>query len=179
MSSRQIFKGRMRAEHEVESLLQTIIAAELIAPSKVIWLISPWISDVEVLDNRAGAFSGIEPRWGRRQIVLSDALSTLVRRGSRLVIATRPVDHNLRFVQATRDAVAAAGLSSRLLIHQDGRESLHEKGLLGDDYCVSGSMNFTESGIRFNDETVTFELDQEIVSRARLHYRQHYGEPST
>ena len=39
-------------------------------------------------------------------------------------------------------------------------------------------MNFTESGIRINDETVTFELDQEIVSRARLHYRQHYSEPA-
>jgi phosphatidylserine/phosphatidylglycerophosphate/cardiolipin synthase-like enzyme len=177
MSSRQIFKGKMRAEDEVTSLLQTIIAAELIAPSRVIWLVSPWISDIEVLDNRAGAFSGIEPRWGRRRIALSDALSTLVRRGSRIVIATRPVDHNIRFVHAIRVAVAAVGLSERLLIHRDGREALHEKGLVGDDYYVSGSMNFTERGIHINDETVTFELDQEVVSRARLHYRQHYGEP--
>lgn len=167
----------MRAEHEVASLLQTIVAAELIAPSKVIWLVSPWISDIEVLDNRAGAFAGIEPRWGRRWVTLSEALSTLVRRGSRLVVATRPVDHNLRFVHAIRTRVVAVDLSGRLLIHQDGREALHEKGLVGDDYYVSGSMNFTENGIRLNDETVSFELDPEVVSRARLHYRQHYGEP--
>jgi phosphatidylserine/phosphatidylglycerophosphate/cardiolipin synthase-like enzyme len=178
MTSRQIFKGRMRAEREVESLLETVLAAELVAPSRVIWLVSPWISDVEVLDNRAGGFSGIEPRWGRRRIVLSDALSSLARRGARLVIATRPLDHNARFVHAIRDAVAAAGLTDRMLIHQDGREALHEKGLVGDDYYISGSMNFTESGIRLNDETVTFELDSQVVARARLHYRQHYGEPA-
>ncbi len=177
MSSRQIFKGRMRSEHEVESLLQSILAAELVAPSDVIWLVSPWISDVQVLDNRAGAFAGVEPRWGRHMVVLSDVLSTLVRRGSRLVIATRPDDHNTRFVHALRAAIASAGLADRLVVHQDDREALHEKGLLGDDYYVSGSMNFTENGIRINDETLSFELTSEVVSQARLHYRQHYGVP--
>ena len=39
--ARQIFKGRARAEREVESLLQSILAAELLAPSEVLWIVSP------------------------------------------------------------------------------------------------------------------------------------------
>ena len=54
MTSRQIFKGQGKAEREAERLLQTILLAELVAPSEVIWLISPWVTDVAILDNRTG-----------------------------------------------------------------------------------------------------------------------------
>lgn len=179
MTSRQIFKGRMRAENEASNLLQSILAAELVAPSREIWLVSPWISDVSVIDNRSAAFSTIEPTWARRQISLSEVLFALINRGTRVVVATRPDHHNERFLYALRTAVASAGLAERVLVHQDGREALHEKGLLGDDYFVSGSMNFTESGIRINDELLTFELAESVVAQARLHFRQHYGALTT
>jgi hypothetical protein len=178
MSSRRIFKGKMRAESEVANLLQSILAAELVAPSSELWLVSPWISDIPVIDNRSAGFSTIEPSWGRRLVLLSEALSTLIKRGTRVVVATRPDEHNDRFLYALRTAAASAGLSERLLVHQDGREALHEKGLLGEDYFVSGSMNFTESGIRLNDEALTFEMDESAVAHARLHFRQHYGGPA-
>ena len=54
---------------------------------------------------------------------------------------------------------------------------MHEKGLLGDDYYLSGSMNFTENGIRLNDEAVKYELSPEAVAQARVSFRQQYGAP--
>ena len=81
MSSRD-FKGRMRAEHEVESLLQTIFAAELIAPSKVIWLISPWISDVQCSTTALVRSPG-SSHAGAAGRSCSQTLTAIMRRGSR------------------------------------------------------------------------------------------------
>jgi hypothetical protein len=177
VSSRQIFKGRARAEREVENLLQSILAAELLLPSEVMWVVSPWVTDVGILDNKTGSFSGLEPTWGRRQISLVEALDALMRRGGRVVIATRTDDHNLRFVRRLEAAAESSGVTRRLLICLDDRERLHEKGLLGDDYYLSGSMNFTFNGIRLHDEAVKFELSEPAVAQARLNFRQSYGVP--
>lgn len=177
MTVRQIFKGRARAGREVENLLQSILAAELVMPSEVLWLVSPWISDIGVIDNETGSFSGLEPSWGRRRITLVEALATVIRRGSHVVIATRGDDHNLRFVRKLEAAVQSTGLGDRLLVRIDDEERLHEKGLLGDDYYLSGSMNFTYNGVRLHDEAVKFELGAEAVAQARVNFRQTYGVP--
>lgn len=177
MTSRQIFKGRARAAREVENLLQSILTAELLAPSEVTWLVSPWITDIDVLDNTTGSFSGVDPTWGRREISLVEALIALLRRGGRLVVATRTDEHNLRFVRRLKAASEGAGAVARLLIRLDDRERLHEKGLLGDDYYLSGSMNFTYNGVRLNDETVRLDLAEATVAQARLNFRQNYGVP--
>ena len=177
MSARQIFKGRARAEREVENLLQSILAAELLAPSEVLWIVSPWISDVGVLDNTTGGFAGLEPTWGRRSITLVEVLAALLRRGSRVVVATRTDDHNLRFVRRLQQSAESAGLRGRLLVVLDERERLHEKGIVGDDFYLSGSMNVTYNGIRLHDEAVRFELDDEVVAGARVNFRRTYGVP--
>lgn len=178
MTGRQVFKGRARSEREIENLLQSIFAAELLAPSEVLWIVSPWISDVGVLDNTTGAFAGLEPTWGPRRITLVEALGALMRRGGGVVVATRTDDHNLRFVRRLEAAAESAGLRDRLHVVLDERERLHEKGLVGDDFFLSGSMNFTYNGIRLHDEAVRFELDDEIVAGARLNFRQTYGAPT-
>lgn len=177
MMSRQIFKGRGKAEREAEALLQSVLLAELISPSEIVWLISPWVSDVTILDNRTGAYAGVEPTWSRRGISLVEALTALLRRGTKLVVATRPDAHNDRFVDRLNAAARATGTGGNLLIHQDDRERLHEKGLVGDDYYISGSMNFTESGIRLHDEAVKIDIDAQAVAQARVHFRHAYGAP--
>jgi phosphatidylserine/phosphatidylglycerophosphate/cardiolipin synthase-like enzyme len=178
VTARQIFKGLARAEREVENLLQTIFAAELLAPSEILWIVSPWISDLDVLDNTTGAFAGLEPTWGRRRISLSEVLGALMRQGGGVVVATRTDDHNLRFVRRLEAAAESAGLRDRLLVVLDERERLHEKGLVGDDFFLSGSMNFTYNGIRLHDEAVRLELDDQVVADARLNFRQTYGVPT-
>jgi phosphatidylserine/phosphatidylglycerophosphate/cardiolipin synthase-like enzyme len=177
MTARQIFEGRGKAEREAEALLQSVLLAELVSPSEIVWLISPWVTDVTILDNRTGAYAGVEPTWSRRGITLVEALSALLRRGTKIVVATRPDAHNDRFVERMNAAAHATGNSERLLVHQDDRERLHEKGLVGDDYYVSGSMNFTESGIRLHDEAVKIDTDPATVAQARVHFRHAYGAP--
>jgi hypothetical protein len=177
VTSRQIFKGRSRAEREVENLLQSILAAELVAPSQVIWLVSPWVSDVPVLDNQTGGFSGLEPTWARKRIRLVEALTALISKGASITVATRTGDHNERFVHRLDTAIGSMGLGDRLLVRLDEEERLHEKGLLGDDYYLSGSMNFTDNGIRLNDEAVKYELSPEAIAQARVSFRQQYGAP--
>lgn len=174
---RQIFKGQDRSAEEVAHLLQSIFAAELIAPSRTVWLVSPWVSDVEVLDNRADAFAGLETSWGSRGVSLVEVLVALLRRGTDVVVATRAVEHNQRFLRRLRDGARGIGGGERLRIVEDAREVLHEKGLLGDDYYLSGSMNFTYNGIRINDEAVKYQLDPAVVGDARVHFRQRYGAP--
>ena len=90
-------------------------------------------------------------------------------------VATRPDDHNSAFLDRMRRVAEPDGLPLRL----HSAEDLHEKGILGDWFYLSGSMNFTESGIRINDELLTFELAEAVVAQARLHFRQHYGALTT
>ena len=129
-----IFKGQGWAERDVEELLQSVFGAELVAPSANLWLVSPWITDVAVVDNRTGGFSGLEPDWGRRAINLVDVLAVLLRRGTQITVATRTDTHNQRFLRRLETAAESHGLRHRLLILQDDEEQLHSKGLLGDDY---------------------------------------------
>jgi phosphatidylserine/phosphatidylglycerophosphate/cardiolipin synthase-like enzyme len=177
VSSRQIFKGHGKAHREVEALLQSVLITELLSPSEVLWLISPWVSDVAILDNRTGALAGVEPTWGRRQITMVEVLAAVVRKGALLVVATREDSHNRRFIDRLGAAVEADGNGGRVAIRQSDQANLHAKGLLGDDYYLSGSMNFTESGIRINDEAVKFDISNEVVAQARVHFRQDYGTP--
>jgi phosphatidylserine/phosphatidylglycerophosphate/cardiolipin synthase-like enzyme len=173
--ARTIFKGRGAQARELEGLLQTIFACEMLSPSEHFWLVSPWVSDIAVLDNRTGSFSGLEPDWGRRGILVTEVLQALLRTGTRVTLATRALDHNERFrtrlETAARDVVA----SDLVSIVWDEEGLLHEKGLLGDEYCLSGSMNLTESGVRLNDEQVRFSLRPEEVAATSLHFHQRYG----
>lgn len=163
-------------EAAVLSLLRTVFAAELVQPSETLWLVSPWISDVPLLDNRADAFRHLEPQWPRTEIRLGAVLATLVARGTRLVIATRPgrrvePDEGTRatdrFLETLRQRVPPDGL---LVVHREAWR-IHTKGLLGDRYLLSGSMNFTYSGVKVNEEMVRFTTSETEVAEARIEFR--------
>ena len=67
--SRVIRKSRAQSSQEVFDLLAAMFAAEMVRPSACVWVVSPWISDVGLLDNAAGDFPALT-RFGRRQIRL-------------------------------------------------------------------------------------------------------------
>jgi hypothetical protein len=100
MSSRYIH-SRL-SSRQVPDLLQAIFVAELLTPSKCIWLVSPWISDIQVVDNTSNSFICLEPSRSRSRILLSQILSTLTQRGTIIHIATRPDKHNHSFIEALR-----------------------------------------------------------------------------
>jgi hypothetical protein len=157
------------SSRQVPDLLQTIFISELINPSQCLWLVSPWISDISIIDNTANIFLCLEPLWSRSRIRLSQVLGTLASRGTSIHIATRPDAHNRSFIEALQ--VKSNGINCR--IHTT--EELHTKGILGDGYYFAGSMNFTYNGITINEEAVTYETSTETIAEQKLIFTNRWG----
>ncbi|HET8658048.1 MAG TPA: phospholipase D-like domain-containing protein DpdK [Micromonosporaceae bacterium] len=164
-SARTLRRGHTRTTENLRALLQAIFVSELLVPSGEIWLVSPWISDIAVINNVDGAFTALEPSWGARELRLSEILARLALRGTRVFVETRPDERNRRFLQRLQAQVRTPTL------HVRRSEVLHEKGLLGDHFLLNGSMNFTYNGIQLLDEWVRFDTDTQAIAEARLAFR--------
>lgn len=151
---RMIFTGSRRGRREVKELLQTIFAAELIAPSRELWLVSPWISNIAVIDDSAGRFRWLN-RSGKGSLFLVDVLARLAEEGSSVRVVTRP-DESASFVAALSSAGSIRGSREPTNLKITTRQELHAKGLAGDGYCLWGSMNLTWSGTSRWEELVEF-----------------------
>lgn len=159
------------SSRQIPDLLQTIFVSELLNPSKCIWLVSPWISDIPVIDNTANTFLCLEPAWHRSRIRLSQVLTTLAERGTRVIIATRPDQHNRSF----QEEIKLKSEYQQLPVGFHISEELHAKGILGDGYYLSGSMNFTFNGIIANEEAITYETSPEIIAEQQVIFTQRWG----
>lgn len=171
---RRIFKLSSTSRNEVRELLQAMFIGEILAPSRRIWIVSPWISDISVIDNSLGSFSAIESTWERRHIRLSEVIGCLLRLGSEVVIITRTAPQNEQFLLRTCDSAQEAGLGSQLLTLKE--DILHLKGILGDYFYLSGSMNITYNGVEILDESVTFETEKSAIAEARIEFLEKYGD---
>lgn len=144
----------------VRDLFQTLLAAELVSPSRKLWLFFAWISDVEILDNSARRFAAVEPDWPAGPIRLSQVLAALLARGTQVRLVIREHGHNEYFVQRLRVLRERWGDQVKWLVEKD----FHAKGLLGDDYFLSGSMNLTRSGISVNGEHLVLRTDPAAIA---------------
>jgi phosphatidylserine/phosphatidylglycerophosphate/cardiolipin synthase-like enzyme len=156
---------------QVTDLLQTIFAAELVAPSRCLWIVSPWVSDIPVLENRANMFTTLVGDWERSQVRLAPLLARLLHLGTTVHVATRPDEHNRDFVN--RLSTLSSGSEHRLYTHVT--ETLHEKGILGDGFYLSGSMNITYNGISFNQEVLHYVTDPATVASHRQLFTEWWG----
>ena len=156
---------------QIADLLQIIFAAELLSPSRQLWVVSPWISDIPVLDNRANGFATLVPEWGRSHVRLSSVLNHLAVRGAIVHVATRADQtHNADFLN--RFASSETG-GERIRVHLGGE--LHDKGILGDGFYLSGSMNFTFSGISINQEALHFSTNAATVAQHQVLFKARWG----
>ena len=105
-------------------LLQLIFVGELLSPSRCLWIVSPWISDIPIIDNSANNFSMFEPHWGRTHVRLSQVVGRLLELGTTVHVATRPLAYNESFLERLRRHAESEGLPLRLHVS----EELHEKG---------------------------------------------------
>lgn len=144
-------------------LLRSIFVAEFLQPSKHFWIVSPWVSDIELVDNNSRQFSTLCPEWPANQIRLSSILASLIDRGTRVILVTNNAAHNDDFNSRMQTKCPDTNL---LKIIQAGE--LHQKGILGDRFTVNGSMNLTFNGVYLNDEHITFRCDVASVEERRL-----------
>jgi hypothetical protein len=170
---RRIFKTQTTGATTIQELLQSMFVAEVLRPSDEIWIVSPWISNVVLIDNRTGNFDALNPEWGRREVRLAEVLTTVMARGTMINIVTRNDASNDAFLTKINELTKEQGLDEQLsvLIHNQ----LHTKGLLLGGCLLMGSMNLTYNGMVINDEWVEFSIDPQEIGRTRLefrHYRQ-------
>jgi hypothetical protein len=165
---RKIFKNATAAQSAVRDVLATIFAQELLAPSRDLFIVAPWVSNIMILDNRQSQYTSLNPEWPRREIRLIEVIVGLAATGAIVHIHTRPEPHNRPFLQKLQEALEDAGVSDRCLRREHAR--LHTKGLLTDRVLLDGSMNLTESGVGLNDEAITVHFDQRAIADARVHF---------
>ena len=167
--SRRIFKSVATSQNLVRELLQMMLLGEIVAPGgQRAWLVSPWISNVVLFDNRAGGFTAVNPEWGGREVRLIEVALHLMARGTALGIATNFDAHNEAFLEAMTVGAQEAGLTDKLFIVK--RENLHVKGILLKRGLLTGSMNLTYRGLELNDETVVYDTATRTIAQARLNF---------
>jgi hypothetical protein len=174
MRSRSLRTSAFSSREELTDALQALFVAELLKPSAPMWIVTPWISDVVVIDNRSGLFTGLLPDLPQRPIRLAEVLVNLLQRSGAVVIACRPDDHNRLFVEQLQGRVAAEGGFNGRLTCRYANE-LHEKGILSGKVLLSGSMNLTYNGIRRLEESILITNDTDAVARARHAYEDRWG----
>jgi phosphatidylserine/phosphatidylglycerophosphate/cardiolipin synthase-like enzyme len=170
--SRRIFKSAVTSQNLIRELLQLMLLGELMAPGgERIWLVSPWFSNVAIVDNRAMGFSAVNPEWGAREIRLVEIAVELMVRGCPLGVATSLDEHNEPFLDALTEATAEVGVSEKLTVVR--RENLHTKGILLRRGLLTGSMNITYRGLELNDEAVTYDTAPQSLAQARISFESY------
>jgi hypothetical protein len=157
------------SSRQVPDLLQAIFVSEMIAPSHCLWIVSPWISDIPVIDNSANTFQYLNSSWIRGSIRFSQILRALADVGTTIHVATRPLSHNYGFIERLGEGASTNNIRTHLV------QELHEKGIVGDSFYLGGSMNFTHNGITVNEEAVIYETSPEIVAARRIIFNDRWG----
>jgi hypothetical protein len=151
-------------------LIQSLFVLELIKPSRRVWLGSAWISDIPILDNEALSFSDLEPSWSADMISLSTLLLTIAQRGTEVIIIIRESKENRDFIQKIKNS-KLYNSKIKIIIRRD----FHEKGLLGEDYELFGTMNFTFNGISTNDEHIVYRSNPATIAERQMSMSSKYG----
>ena len=155
----------------IRDLLQSLFILEIVQPSKRLWLGSAWISDIPIINNRAKQCASFEPDWPEDYVSLVKVLEAIAKRGVELIIITRNVQTNQSFIDKI-NIVSSKYPNLKLILKDD----FHEKGLLGEDYELMGSMNFTRNGIEINDEHIKYTCDPEVAAQRQVEMMQKYGQ---
>jgi hypothetical protein len=148
----------------IRDLLQSLFVLEAVRPSQPLWLLSAWVTDAPIINNGARQFAAIDPEWTAGTVTLVRVLRTILERGGHINVITRRHDWNNAFIEEMRRFQRDFPVRLALLTEDD----FHDKGLLGDDYELAGSMNFTRKGIEVNSEHLILRTDRRIIAERRL-----------
>lgn len=168
-NSRTIFINNKFGIRQLKETLSNLLIGSSLSPS-TFWLVSPWLSDFDLLDNRSGDWDSLNPAWGARTIKFSELLLFLIESGCKLNLVSNedPINKAFenRLLQAMHDSDDLKIMKSK---------KLHTKGLLSPSYFLAGSMNFTYSGTHRNEEQVVLNLDKDTILEAKLEFEDLYG----
>ncbi len=165
---RRTIRTTPRKSLRLDDGLVTAFAGELLDPSPDLWIVSPWVSDVAVLDNSNQDFDVLLADDHLGPVPFTVLLGRLAEFGSHLHLAVKPDEHNRDFV----DRLSRRVLPEQLDLHFAA--DLHEKTLCGSNWVISGSMNFTWRGFEVNEESIVYAVDRELAAQSRLDFEHRW-----
>ncbi len=167
-TSRQIFLHGPYGSRQLKEAMGDLLVGLILSPDDV-WLVSPWVSDFELLDNRAGDWSAMHAGWGVKLVMFSELLAAAVDSGCRLTLVTNADKMNDQFYERLIKDLADDVAVRRII-----SDKVHTKGFLTRSFFLAGSMNFTYSGVSRNEETVRLSVDKDEIAEARHEFEQWY-----
>ena len=170
MNGTRSVRTRPRNGLAITDLLTAALLSELCRPSEELWIVSGWITDIPVLDNRHRQYDAVLGSVARSSLLFTEVLAEIAARDSHIHVAVRQVDHNTRFLSRLKDRIAPARLSVY------GSPDLHEKMMVGENWVMKGSMNFTWNGVQQNEESIDFQFDKAEAAHQRLEVRTRWIE---
>ena len=171
--TRLIRKSKWSCRQELAQLIEGLMIGELITPGPCLWIVSPHVRDIAILDNRGGHFHDLDTTWGLKIIRLSDVVLRLLSLGGRVVIATRKDIDNDRFLEDIKRTASLRDLSGGLTLHSV--QHLHEAGILGSQFHLSGSLELTFEGLNILEDTIQYTTAAAQVAAARLDLQNRWG----
>ncbi len=173
MSRRVFQKSQRRSRNDAREVLEHFFLAETLAPSRQLWIVSPWLRNFVLFDNRNGGFEAVLPDAPRRELRLLDVLREQLMAGTGMTVVTRAPPYDGGIHQALKDIAVELGCPQ--LVRSVVANDVHTKGVVGESAAIIGSMNFTHSGIEANTELVELTNDSEVVSRLALEFTAAFG----
>lgn len=168
VTDRQVFLHGPLGQRQFKEVLAAQLSALIISP-EILWLVSPWTSDFDILDNRAGDWNLLDPGWGCRRIFFLEVLTRCAGVGCPLRIVVRDELESRVFVAKLKRRLPS-GVDVKIKVSED----VHSKSLLSGNFFIKGSLNYTFSGATVNDEFVTLTRNQESISEALIEFGKRY-----
>lgn len=148
----------------ISDLLQSIFVAESLCPSNPIWILSELISDIPVIYNGSRQFCAIDPDWPIGNVRLIHVLKTILSKKGRIAFVLRDVENNNRFIEHLAPLKKEFNKQLWWILG----EFEHQNGIIGRNFDLSGSMNFTHNGISLNGEHLIYRTAPEVVAGRRF-----------
>jgi hypothetical protein len=144
--------------------IASLLALELLNPSKQIYLSATSIRNSPVIVNNLGQFSSLFPEVDTPQLSLATALSLLAEGGANIYLVYSSNDMNSEeFV-----SMLPAGINYRTTA------SLIPKGLFSEHFCLHGGLRFTEVGIDVAEDSLELVTEPQEVNRLLLDMAQYW-----
>lgn len=166
--TRDIVTKTPLGRRQLREVLTSIFAGLIVAPEEI-WLVTAWLTDFDVLDNRSGNWNFLNPEWGPKIVTFMDLLEYSAERGCKLKVVVKKDKINEKSVFRLKTNLKA--ISEFQVLETD---NLHKKGFLTQTCFLKGSMNFTYSGANLNDELISLTSDQNEISNMRIEFANDY-----
>jgi len=169
MSERRILmRSDPNYRRELAEVLQIVATAELLRPSRRLWLAATDVANAPILDNQAGGFNSVEPSWGERFIGVFELLDRNMALGGEVVVVT-----SAESAARLRLSIAA---NQRLTVRTPANLSVY--GVAGDGFFLGGKLAWSAAGVSVVEEGVFLETGEAAAARAAALFAQAYGDIS-